>query len=139
MATWKSVDIVAERMRSCKTDRPAMNLLTRLAVIEGGVLLAGFFGIVLYKIVVGDISLAGLLDAKLPDGRRSFSPGRLQLLIFTVVVAGYYLHAVVANPHRDSLPDLPPSVVAALGGSQAVYLGGKALSAFLQPLLKKPR
>jgi hypothetical protein len=116
-----------------------MDLLHRLAVIEGSVLLAGFFGVVLYRIVIGEISLAGLLDAKQPDGRPTFSPARLQLLIFTVVIAGYYLHLVVADPHRDSLPDLPQSVVAALGGSHAVYLGGKALSAFIQPLLKKPQ
>jgi glycerol uptake facilitator-like aquaporin len=113
-----------------------MDLLTRLAVIEGIILFAGFFGLVLYKIVVGEIPLAGLLDAKQPDGRRAFSPARLQLLIFTVVVAGYYLHLVIANPHRDSLPDLPPSVVGALGGSHAAYLGGKVLS-LVQPWLKK--
>jgi|HubBroStandDraft_3_1064219.scaffolds.fasta_scaffold03153_5 glycerol uptake facilitator-like aquaporin len=115
----------------------AMNLLHKLVVIEGFVLLAGFFGIVVYKIAIGEIPLAGLLDAKNPDGRPSFSPARLQLLIFTVGVAAYYLHAVVANPHRDSLPDLPQSVVAALGGSHAAYLGGKAVSVFIQPLLKR--
>jgi hypothetical protein len=114
-----------------------MELLHKVAVIEGGVLLAGFFGIIVYKMAIGEIPLAGLLDAKQPDGRPSFSPARLQLLIFTVVVAAYYLHLVIANPHRDSLPDLPPSVVGALGGSHVAYLGGKALSAFIQPLLKK--
>jgi hypothetical protein len=116
-----------------------MDLLTRLAVIEGAVLLAGFFGLVLYKIVVGEISLAGLLDAKLPDGQQAFSPARLQLLIFTVAVAAHYLHAAYVSPQHDTLPGLPQGVIAALAGSQAVYLGGKALSTFLKPLLKKSR
>lgn len=116
-----------------------MDLLYRLAVIEGTVLLAAFFGLVLYKIVTGEIPLAGLLDTKEPDGQAAFSPARLQMLIFTVVIAGYYLHLVIANPHRDSLPDLPQSVVGVFGGSHAVYLGGKAFSSFIQPLLKKQR
>jgi hypothetical protein len=114
-----------------------MNLLTKLVAVEAGVLVGGFYAVVLYKLVIGEISLAGLLDSKEPDGRSVFSPARLQLLIFTVVVAAKYLHDVVVDPRRDSLPSLPMSVVVALGGSQAVYLGGKAVSAYIQPLLKK--
>jgi hypothetical protein len=117
-----------------------MHFLARLAALEGGLLLVGFFGIVLYKIVVGQISLAGLLNASTEPGvPPAFSPARLQLLIFTVAVAAHYLHAVYVSPQRDSLPILPQGVVAALGGSQAVYLGGKALSAFVKPLLKRPK
>jgi hypothetical protein len=44
---------------------------------------------------------------------------------------------VIVNPKGDSLPDLPPSVLAVLAGSQAVFLGGKAFSTFVEPLLKK--
>ena len=141
-----------------------MELLARMVVIEGGVLLCGFFAVVLYKIVTGTISLEGLLDTKEPgkvprkapaggpaaegvEGvapgppvrRQTLSPARLQLLIFTVVVAAQYLHAIIVNTQRDSLPGLPQGVVAALGGSQALYLGGKALSAYIQPLHRKNR
>jgi hypothetical protein len=133
-----------------------MNLLARLAAIEGCLVLLAFFGLVLFKIVIGEISLAGLLRTKTqprppPGGGESephepefrdpktFSPARLQLLIFTVVVAAQYLQAVIANPQRDALPGLPAGLVAALGGSQAVYLGGKALSTFIQPLLERDK
>jgi len=112
-------------------------LLAKLITFAGALLTCGFFGVVALKIVTGEISLAHLLDAK--DGTpNSYSPARLQLLIFTLVVAANYLHGVINNPQQDSLPDLPMSVVAALGGSHAVYLGSKAFSTFVKPLLKKP-
>lgn len=114
-----------------------MYLLTRLTLLAGSVLIFGFAAVVLLQMMTGRISLVGLLDSKDESGRATFSPARLQLLIFTVVVAAQYLHAVLVNPRQDSLPSLPPEVIAALGGSQVVYLGGKAFTAFIQPLLKK--
>jgi hypothetical protein len=119
-----------------------MDLLPKLALLAGCLLVFGFGAIVVLQIVVGRISLAGLLVTKGTAGGpddESYSPARLQLLIFTVVVAAQYLHAVVVNPSQDSLPALPRGVVAALGGSHAVYLGGKALTTFIQPLLKHPK
>ena len=116
-----------------------MDLLTRLATIEAGILVGGCFAVVAYKLLTGQIPLAGLLYGKEPGGRATFSPARLQLLIFTAAVATRYLGEVIANPRQDSLPHLPLSVVAALGGSHAVYLGGKAVSAYIQPLLRIQR
>jgi hypothetical protein len=116
-----------------------MDLLTTLVTIEIGILVGGCFGIVAYKVVIGEISLAGLLYSKDPGGRAAFSPARLQLLIFTVAVAAHYLGEVIANPRQDSLPPMPLTVVVALGGSHAVYLGGKAVSTYIQPLLKVQR
>jgi hypothetical protein len=116
-----------------------MEFLTKLATIEVGILVGGCFAVVAYKLVIGEISLAGLLYSKEPDGRPAFSPARLQLLIFTGVVAARYLGEVIADPRQLSLPHLPLSVVIALGGSHAVYLGGKAVSAYIQPLLKNQR
>jgi hypothetical protein len=113
-----------------------MLLFAKLVAIAGGLLLSGFFGVVVLNLANGNISLAGLLETKGPSGRPSFSPARLQMLIATVVVAAQYVHAVIADPMRDSLPALPPAVLAVLGGSHAVYLGGKAIDAFLHPLLK---
>ena len=113
-----------------------MALLTKLTLLAGNALILGFAAVVLLQMVMGRIRLDGLLETKDAGGRRSFSPARLQLLIFTVVVAGQYLHAVYVNPSQDSLPPLPPGVIAALGGSQAVYLGGKAFTAFIQPWFK---
>jgi len=113
-----------------------MALLARLAFYGGSLLMAGFAAVVLLQIAMGRISLDGLLYTKDPDGQRSFSTARLQLLLFTVFVAAQYLHAVLANPRQDSLPTLPQGVIAMLGGSQATYLGGKAFTTFIQPLLK---
>jgi hypothetical protein len=113
-----------------------MDLLTRLATIEAGILVGGFFAVVAYKLLTGKIPLAGLLYDKQPGGRAAFSPARLQLLIFTAAVATRYLGEVIAKPPHDSLPHLPLSVVVALGGSHAVYLGGKAVSTYIQPLLR---
>ena len=116
-----------------------MELLTKLATIEAGILVGGCLAVVAYKLVIGEISLAGLLHGKKPGGRAAFSPTRLQLLISTAAVAVIYLGEVIANPRQDSLPHLPLGIVAALGGSQAVYLGGKMVSAYIQPLSRIQR
>ena len=88
----------------------------------------GFFGILLYQAYTGRISLEGLLRSKGPRhcSERPFSPARLQLLLFTVTVAATYLHRVLSNLDRPALPGLPTEGVAALGGSQAGNLVGKA-------------
>ena len=113
-----------------------MNSLFRVGEYVVFVLLLGFVAVVVWKMITGEISLDGLLDSKDGRGNRSYSVERAQLLVFTLLVAGKYVLAVIQNPHRDSLPDLPVELVAVLGGSQAIYVGGKAWSRFA-PLLKK--
>ncbi|HEV3455958.1 MAG TPA: hypothetical protein VHG32_05325 [Thermoanaerobaculia bacterium] len=139
-----------------------MQLLIRFAFLEGCALVIGLFAIVAFKIANGTISLADLLFAKEAgrtktvlrrkaggeqagaektdyEERRVFSPARLQLLIFTVAVAANYLHRVIVNTDPHSLPDVPQGVINALGGSQAVYIAGKALSTYIEPLHKNLR
>lgn len=122
-----------------------MSFLARLLSIEITCFLLALSSIMLFKMVTGKISLAGLLRSKsrahaaARSGVPAFSPARLQLLILTVTVAVEYLQAIVANPHRDALPALPPSMVAALGGSQAIFLIGKAFSTLLLPLYTRDR
>jgi hypothetical protein len=113
-----------------------ISFLAKPAVLAGVLLGGGFFAVVLLKIVTGEISLAYLLFTRDAAGNWSYSPGRMQLLIFTVVVAGAYLHSVIVSPVRGSLPDIPANVLAVLGGSHATYLGSKAFTTFVQPLLK---
>src|SRR5947199_10178596 len=91
--------------------------LFKLATIAGAILAGGFFGVVLLKIATGEISLAYLLYTKNTAGRWTYSPNRLQLLIFTLGVAATYLHSVMVNPKVGSLPDVSMSVIAALGVS----------------------
>jgi Na+/proline symporter len=103
---------------------------TTLAQWEGFLLLGGFFGIVFWKLANGSIGLEQLLegdirDPKSADGYSSqVSAGRAQTLLITVFVALYYLIQVIQDPTQ--FPQLPDGLVAALAGSQALYLGGKA-------------
>jgi hypothetical protein len=101
-----------------------MRSVQQLAYWEGLILVGGLFGIVFWKVLTGGISLSGLLYGDRRDGGVEFSPGRVQLLIVTLTVGLYYLIQVIQNP--TAFPDIPTSWLAALGGSQTVYLGGKA-------------
>ncbi len=113
-----------------------MPTVLQLAAYGSLVVIAGFGAIVGWKLLNGDINTDGLLNSFDDRGRRSSSPGRLQLLLFTIVVAIQYLTSVWKNPSAGALPAIPQSVLAALAGSQAVYLGGKALSTYLSVLRK---
>ena len=110
-----------------------MTNAARLAVWGGMLLLIGFFGIIFWKVFTGSIGLDYLLsgDVKNPSGRDSqpqystqFSPGRAQALMFTVLATVYYLLQVIQDPTK--FPQIPDTLLYALGGSHAVYLGGKA-------------
>lgn len=110
-----------------------MTNAAQLASWGGIVLLAGFFGIIFWKLLTNRISLSYLLygDARVPGASTAapsysthFSPGRAQALMFTVVISGYYLLQVIHDPTR--FPQIPDALIYALGGSHAVYLGGKA-------------
>jgi hypothetical protein len=105
-----------------------------LAEWEGIVLLGGFICVVVWKVATGEISLDYLLygDARMHQGAGRatfFSSGRAQMLISTVTVAGYYLLQVIQDPTH--FPAVPTELVAALGTSHAIYLGGKAQSLYL--------
>ena len=47
----------------------------------------------------------------------------------TSLMAGYYLLQVIHDP--TTFPKIPVSWIVALGGSHAIYLGGKAFSMLL--------
>lgn len=105
-----------------------MHGLAAAARAEMLILLGGLMLAVAYKIFTGGIRLSGLLSAKDDRNNPSFSPGRAQMLMATVLTALYYLLQVIQNPSADSLPSLPNTLVGILGGSHAIYLGGKARS-----------
>jgi hypothetical protein len=112
-----------------------MHFLLTLGSWEGVILLSGFFGIVVWKLFVGDISLAGLLegdvrDANAADGFSSVaSIGRSQSVTVSLFVALWYLVQVIHNPRQ--FPGLSDALVGTLAGSQVLYLGGKARAIFL--------
>jgi len=106
-----------------------MSSVARLVSWEGMILLGGFFGVIGWRLFIGDISLDYLLygDRRDRSGYSAFfSPGRTQLLMVTILTAGYYLLQVIHDP--TTFPKIPTSWVVALGGSHAIYLGGKAQS-----------
>jgi len=99
-----------------------------LAYWEGLVLIVGLGGVVLGKLVAGELPLDDLLegDVREDDGTLTSqsSAGRAQCFLVTIGVAGYYVLEVIQNPHQ--FPQIPSTVVGLLAASHAGYLGSKA-------------
>lgn len=93
--------------------------------------------IVLYRLMTGTINLHGLLK---DTENKSFSPGRLQLLLVTVGSAIFYFSSILSNPNPESFPPVPAELLLIVGASNAGYLSAKAapsLFAFFGHLIKK--
>lgn len=112
-----------------------MTGVARLFYWEGIVVVGGLFGVIAWRLFTGGIALRCLLHGDRIDSSTStgyssfFSPGRAQLLVSTILTAGYYLIQVIHDP--TTFPKIPVSWVVALGGSHAIYLGGKVQSMLL--------
>jgi hypothetical protein len=100
-----------------------MRLLETTARWELIVLITSFGVVTLWRLFKSG-SFSGLLRSA--DG--TLSPGRIQLLTLTVLAALQYLLETMHDPSH--LHSLPSGVVAAVGGSQLVYLGSKAWNVF---------
>ena len=90
------------------------------------VFVGGLAAIIAQRLITGQINTTGLLYGTKKDGTKYFSPERVQLLIFTLGTAMFYLNSVTQNRASGVLPDVPNEVLVLLGGSHAIYLGGKA-------------
>ncbi len=99
-----------------------MQTLVTVLSLEAVVLLSVLAALLGYWMLIGKINMQGLLSDK-PDG--SLSPGRVQLLSLTLFGALFYLGQVLQDPSR--LPNVPQELLLIIGGSHAVYLGGKSL------------
>src|SRR5690242_16328515 len=97
----------------------AMTLLLNLIYWETWVLLFGFCGVVVVLLLNGRIRTEGLFWSK-DDGNQDVSPERVQLLLFTLGSAYWFLQSVLLSPTQ--FPDVPLSWIAILGGSHSVYL-----------------
>ncbi len=108
-----------------------MEQLAAFVEFEIWFLLGALALIVGYKMLTGRINTSGLLEDK---ERRSLSPSRIQLLLFTFVGAGAYLAAVpeMFDAAAPKLPEVPAELLVLLGGSQVVYLGGKSYLRFFK-------
>jgi hypothetical protein len=83
--------------------------------------------IVVYQLMTGKINMNGLLH----DGSDGdFSPGRLQLRVFTIGGAFYYFLLVLDNVEQATFREIPNELLLVLGGSNSFYLVSKAYSLF---------
>lgn len=87
--------------------------------------LIGLAGVVFAQILNGQINTKYLLYGTKKDGSRYFSPERVQLLLFTVWTAAAYFLSAAQGAAHGVLPDVSQKTLMLLGGSHAVYLGGK--------------
>jgi hypothetical protein len=110
--------------------------------LEVIIFLGGLAVIIAYRLLTGGINTRYLLYIKRRDGAKYLSPERLQLLIFTMGTAAFYLLHVVnslkmATPSSPAvLPDVSKETLALLGGSHGIYLGGKAYTMLFKKLTK---
>jgi hypothetical protein len=88
--------------------------------------------IVGYRMITKQINVEGLLLDK--TSGRTFSPGRLQMLIVSMSVAIYYLMLIMDIKDTTRLPDMPNEFILALGGSHGIYLMGKLYGRFATTL-----
>lgn len=96
-----------------------------------GILFFGVLGAILFtQLLSGDINTRGLLYGR-KNSQLYFSPGRVQLLVLTLGGAFNYLMSALQAPTPHSLPPVPAEWIAILGGSNGVYLLGKAYATFL--------
>jgi hypothetical protein len=106
-----------------------MNLLLQALRFEFLGFLVGLAGIVIVQLLTGKIDSRYLLygtvtGRKVNDGRY-FSPERVQLLVFTLGAALYYLTEVMTTARSGMVPEFPQSWLVVMTGSNAIYLGGK--------------
>ena len=86
------------------------------------IIIAVFAGLILWKVIVGEIDISRLISE--PTGDASMS--RFQLLIFTFVVA-LSLFLIIASGTPPGFPDVPGGVLTLLGISASSYVVSKSI------------
>lgn len=97
-----------------------------IVTVEVYVFLGALAAIIAYRILTRQINMNYLLYGTQKGGERYFSPERVQLLLFTLGTAMFYLNDVMQHRTSGVLPDVSTETLALLGGSHAIYLSGKA-------------
>ena len=96
--------------------------------------LASVLLVVLFSIFSGRISLRGLLTERMTGAMSAFS--RPQLLLATLAGIGAYVGMAFDRlGTARELPDVPAWLLAAIGGSQVLFLGGRGIAAFTSKFL----
>jgi hypothetical protein len=100
-----------------------MQILSTLLRLEIGSLLVILGIIVAYQILTGRIHTRGMLFDK---ATRNFSPGRVQLLLLSLMTILYQVSQVLKDP--TEFPNIPQEALLVLVGGNLAYLGGKFYS-----------
>jgi len=112
-----------------------MELLSEVIRWEIQIFILALAGLTGLKLLSREINTSGLLYGRISGRKRGqdqyFSPERVQLLIFTVGGGLYYLSLVLNNPDPGVFPAIPDSWPMAMGGSNVIYLGGKAYARWI--------
>ena len=106
-----------------------MDLLLQEVRWEVWIFLLALAGTVAFQLLTGRINTTNLLSSKLGGSRGNISPERVQLLATTLGFAFYYVMQAAAAK-SGKLPDVPETWPAVMGGSNLIYLGGKAYARF---------
>lgn len=104
-------------------------ILASIAKWEGFLVVGSLIAIIAVDLLTGKIDMRFLFYGLRGDGSRYFSPGRVQLLVATISVACQYL-INASQAQSGNMPDLPAGALELLGASNALYLGGNAITAF---------
>ncbi|HVP53372.1 MAG TPA: hypothetical protein VMU45_00125 [Candidatus Eisenbacteria bacterium] len=107
-----------------------MDLLLQVVRWEVWIFLLALAGTVAFQLLTGRINTTNLLSRKLGGSRGDISPERVQLLATTLGAAFYYVMQAAAAAKSGKLPDVPETWPAVMGGSNLIYLGGKAYARF---------
>jgi hypothetical protein len=104
--------------------------LASIAIWIVWMFLAVLGALILFRLTNGAINTSGLLRDKGPD--KAISPVRVQLLLATLAGAGSYLSsvAVAVAVGNGRLPEVSGEMLAVLGASHVLYLGGKSYLKF---------
>lgn len=104
----------------------ALETLGEVTLFLFAAILAAFAAVIAWQLLSGRINMQGLFNDKVTGG---FSPGRVQLLFLSLLVAGEYLIRIAAAADTSPLMLPAPSetTLALFGGSGLFYLGGKSL------------
>ena len=95
------------------------------------VFMLSLIGILLWKMLVGQIQLHGIFLGDLRNGRAYFSVGRVQLFCCVIAVALDYVIEMFTRSTPLILPNIDLIWVALLSGSGMFYLAEKAYSLWL--------
>lgn len=107
-----------------------MDLLVQIVGWEIVIFLGALAATIVFQLLTGRINTDGLLRGKLGGARGKVSPERVQLLATTLGAAMYYVLQASTTTKSGTLPEIPQTWPAVVGGSNLLYLGGKAYSRF---------